>query len=153
MTIREIILLRDTTGFDVVWENGLPLSGDTKDAVFYSSNNSWVCTLKKNGFEVDVYCDGDTWIKTRDGSGYRYGDELIAAGYTDKKLGAAEASDDITTEMNSWFDLYVQGVHLDCVSHDIDDALASAMAWLDEEIENAKQIEIGVPLDFPAITV
>jgi hypothetical protein len=31
--------------------------------------------------------------------------------------------------------------------------LASAMAWLDEEIENAKQIEIGVPLDFPAITV
>ena len=152
MTIKEIILLRDTTGFDVVWENGLPLSGDTKDAVFYASNNSWVCTVKKNGFAVDVYCDGDTWIKTRDGNGYRYGDELIAAGYTDKKLGAAEASDEITTEMNSWFDLYVQGEHLDCVSHDIDDALASAQSWLDEEIENAKQIEIGVPVDLPAIT-
>jgi len=31
--------------------------------------------------------------------------------------------------------------------------LASAMSWLEEEIENARQIEIGVPLDLPAITV
>jgi hypothetical protein len=154
MTIRPIMFLTDTAGFDVEWASGFPLTPEQQDAMFYRHDGSWVCTIKKNGFVVDVYCDGDTRIKTQAGDVYRCGDDLISAGYdTDKKLGEALSTDELIHENNSWFDLYVHGEHLDCVSHEINDALSVAMAWLDEEIENAKQIEIGVPLDFPAITV
>jgi hypothetical protein len=54
--------------------------------------------------------------------------------------------------MNPWFDMYVNGEHLDNIHHDILEAIEAAKAWLDEEIENAKQIEdAGVEmLDLPA---
>jgi hypothetical protein len=37
--------------------------------------------------------------------------------------------------------LYCDGEHLDAVSHDIFDAVQSAVAWLQEEKDNALKIE------------
>ena len=143
--------MTDTDGYTIEWASGLPLKDDQQDAMFYRDADAWGCTVRKGGFEVDVYCDGDTRIKTRDGRTFYDGADLISAGYdTDKKLGEAFEAEELIHDMNSWFDLYVHGEHLDCVQHEIDDAVASAKAWLDEEIENAKQIENGV-IDLPAL--
>jgi hypothetical protein len=44
--------------------------------------------------------------------------------------------------MNSWFDLYIKGEHLDAVCHEIEDAIDAAIGVLQEEVANAKAIEL-----------
>jgi hypothetical protein len=154
MTIRPIVFLVDTEGFDVSWSFGFPLPGDQTASEFYKCSTSLVCEVKKEGFMVDIYLDGDMRyrMEEQDISIYDGGD-LLAAGYdTDKKFTDAIEAEELQHINNPWFDLYVQGEHLDCVTHDINEALQSAMAWLDEEIANAKEIEnFGVSsLDFSA---
>jgi hypothetical protein len=103
---------------------------------------------------VDIYLDGDMRYRKEEQDISIYdGGDLLAAGYdTDKKFTDAIEAEELQHINNPWFDLYVQGEHLDCVTHDINEALQSAMAWLDEEIANAKEIEnFGVSsLDFSA---
>jgi hypothetical protein len=154
MTITTLKFLADTTGYEVVWATGLPLDPDRTASEFYKGYGSFVCEVKKNGFSVDLYLDGEMRY-----TNYTHtivildGGDLVAGGYdTDKKFTDALEAEELEHINNPWFDLYVRGEHLDCVTHDINEALQSAMAWLDEEIANAKEIEnVGVSgLDLPA---
>lgn len=140
-------------GYTVEWASGLPLPIIQQDAGFYKDpSTNLVCTLKKDGFEVDIYCDGEMQVKNlENGDRYYNGSELVAAGYTDDALlTAAEANNKIEWEMNPWFDLYCNGEHLDAVTHEIRDAINTAKSFLEEEIANAHQIEEGM-LDLPAL--
>jgi hypothetical protein len=148
MTIRPIRFLEDMTGFDVKWAEGLPFRPEQQDAEFYKySSSSFVCEVKKDGFMVDIYCDGDMrYRRASDDVHISDGQELIDAGYDDSEKFSKAMNDEVLIHiMNPWFDLYTYGEHLDCVIHTIDEALSSAKAYLIEEITNAKEIEnIGV---------
>ena len=141
MTIRPIMFLVDTTGFDVSWSFGYPLPAEQTASEFYKYTGSFVCEVKKDGFVVDIYLDGDMRYRNGDVEICNGGD-LMAAGYdTDKKFTDAMEAEELEHINNPWFDLYVKGEHLDCVTHDINEALQSAKAWLEDEIMNAKEIE------------
>ena len=129
--------------YTVDWATGFPLAYDQTDAAFYKNpSSSWVCTLKKDGFEVDIYCDGDMRaVVLADENRFAEatsGEELI------EEYGVKNDDDlKLIHEWvnNPWFDLYVRGEHLDEVSHDIREAIASAKAYLEETIDNANIIE------------
>ena len=154
MTIRPIMFLVDTTGYELTWASGLPLDADRTASDFYKGYGNFTCEVKKDGFTVDIYLDGEMKYTNSTHSVIIHdGGDLVAGGYdTDKKFADAIESEELQHIMNPWFDLYVRGEHLDCITHDINEALQSAMAWLDEEIGNAKEIEnFGVSLlDLPA---
>ena len=154
MTIRPIKFLVDTTGYELTWASGLPLDADRTASDFYKGYGNFTCEVKKDGFTVDIYLDGDMrYLYKADETSLYDGDSLVAYGYdTDEKFADAIESQELEHINNPWFDLYVRGEHLDCINHDINEALQSAMAWLDEEIGNAKEIEnFGVSLlDLPA---
>lgn len=143
MTIRPIMFLVDTEGFDVSWSFGFPLPGEQTASEFYKCNSPFVCEVKKDGFTVDIYLDGEMKYTNSTHSVIIHdGGDLIAGGYdTDKKFTDAVESEELQHINNPWFDLYVKGEHLDCVTHDINEALQSAKAWLEDEIRNAKEIE------------
>jgi len=143
MTIRPIELLEDMTDYEVVWGAGLPLEPNQTASEFYKHSSSFICEVKKDGFAVDIYCDGDMrYHSERHKVLITDGVELIAYEYdTDKKLTDAVETGELEHMYNPWFDLYVRGDHIDSVTHDINEALQSAKAWLEEEIINAKQIE------------
>ena len=133
-------------GFEVEWQAGYPLHETQQDAAFYRDDTNHICTVRHDGFEVDIYCDGDMKVKNRSNDDvYRYGGDLIHAGFdTDERLSEANETDLLYWDMNPWFDMYVRGEHLDNVQHEIGDALQAAKAWLEEEAQNAKLIEDGV---------
>lgn len=143
MTIRPIMFLVDTTGFEVSWASGFPLDADRTASDFYKGSSSFICEVKKDGFAVDVYLDGDMrYNNTRLDETYYDGEDLVAGGYdTDKKFTDAMESEELQHINNPWFDLYVRGEHIDCITHDINEALQSAKAFIEDEIQNAKQIE------------
>ena len=139
--------------YTVEWTAGFPLALTQQDAAFYCNGggSSLVCTVKKNGFQVDIYCDGEMRARVlADENRYetvRRGDEFEAYGVkTDADLSRLVEE----FGMNPWFDLYVYGEHLDAVEHEIADAINAAKAWLDDCCENANQIENGV-LDLPVL--
>lgn len=148
-TTEYIQRLLDETKSEIVWDAGLPMGDEQTDAMFYRGASNFVATVKSGDFEVDIYCDGVTQITDRTNDNRYYdGADLIAAGYdTDKKLEEATESGDLVVDNNSWFDLYVKGEHLDAVTHEILDAVRSALEFLDEERRNAMAIE-NVGADF-----
>jgi hypothetical protein len=154
MTIRPILFLEDMTGYEVSWAFGFPLPAEQTAAEFYKYSSSYVCEVKKDGFAVDIYLDGEMRYHSKDKEVSIYdGGDMMAAGYTtDKIFTDAVEAEELQHINNPWFDLYVRGEHLDSVSHDINEALLFAKHWLEEEISNAKEIEnFGVsPLDLPA---
>ena len=134
--------LLGTDDYEVKWATGYPLHATQADAAFYRDEGdmggSYVCSVSRNGLSVDIHCDGDMKITNRtNGDVYICGSDLIAAGFDeDKKLDRAlESSEygDLAWDMNPWFDMYVNGEHLDNVQHDILEAIDAAKAWLDEE--------------------
>lgn len=143
------MLILGLDGYDVEWAEGLPLDYDQKDAAFYcTGSSSWIGTLRKDGFEVDIYCDGEMRARVLvDENRYETlttGPELIDHGVKNDL--------DLSTMveewgMNPWFDLYCQGEHLDAVTHEITDAVDEAKKFLDAEVQNAKAIEELVTLD------
>lgn len=154
MTIRPIKFLVETPGYELRWAPGLPLDADRTASEFYKGYGSFVVEVKKDGFAVDIYLDGEMRYTNKAHTVIIHdGDDLVAGGYdTDEKFTDAMELEELESIFNPWFDLYVRGEHLDAVTHDINEALQSAMAWLDEEITNAKQIEnFGVSaLDYSA---
>lgn len=151
MAIKPIQFLEDMTGFEVTWASGLPLDGDQTASEFYKTRggSAFICEVKKDGFAVDIYCDGDmSYYNTKEEFYCDDGPELIARGYdTDKKFTDAVESEELRHDMNPWFDMYVCGEHLDFVTHDINEALQGAKSFLEEEIQNANNIEnCGVAL-------
>ena len=137
------MLILGLDGYDVEWAKGFPLGYDQTDAAFYKNpSSSWVCTLSRDGFEVDIYCDGDMRaVVLADENRFAEatcGEELIEE-YGVKNDDDLKLVHDWVN--NPWFDLYVQGEHLDVVTHEITDAVASAKAYLEETIINVRLIE------------
>ena len=133
----------DAAGAEIEWEVGLPLPEEQQDAMFYKDANSYIAKVKLGEFAIEIWCDGETRVKNRvTGSTLTYGSDLRADGIdTDKKLADGFESGDLVHDMNSWFDLYVDGEHVDAVTHEIEDAVDAAISFLEEERDNAKIIE------------
>lgn len=151
MAIRvvEFFELENDPRFEIVWAEGLPLSKSRQEAYFYKATSGFVCTVKHEGFEVDIYCDGEMKVKnTKTEEVYRYGDDLLFRDYDDAKLIEAFDKEELISDMNPWFDMYAYGDHLDNVHHTISEALESAGLFLEEEAQNARAIEnFGISVD------
>jgi hypothetical protein len=139
-----LLLKLRKAGATIKWEAGFPRSENQQDAMFYKDFNGWICSVMLGDFEVDVYCDGETRVKNRiNDATLTCGSDLIADGFdTDEKLRLGFESGDLVHDMNSWFDLYIKGEHIDAVTHEIEDAIDAAIGVLQEEVENAKAIEL-----------
>jgi hypothetical protein len=139
-----LLLKLRKAGATIKWEAGLPRSENQQDAMFYKDFDGWICSVMLGDFEVDVYCDGETRVKNRiNDATLTCGSDLIADGFdTDEKLRLGFESGDLVHDMNSWFDLYIKGEHIDAVTHEIEDAIDAAIGVLQEEVENAKAIEL-----------
>lgn len=108
------------------------------DAVWYYGETLMGTAYLKHGeetYSLDIYLDGETLVKipyndSKDNFDYvRHQSDFIAAGIeTDADL--VKISDYFVH--NSWFDLYADGEHLDCVTHEIPDAVSQAEAVLTE---------------------
>lgn len=159
MTIRPLRVWEIDPRFQVEWASGYPMPKSQQDAYFYRGASSYICTVKHEGFEVDIYCDGDMKVKnTKTEDVYRDGYDLVSAGFdSDEKLAKAFEEEVLEHDMNPWFDMYAFGEHLDNVHHEIDEILESACSFLQEEAENAKAIEnFGVAVneaDTPSVAV
>ena len=104
------------------------------DACFYAGEG-FIATVLYEGFAVDVYCDGDTKIYNRSKDQYYTGGaDLILGGFdTDAKFHKATEDESLVMDMNSWFDLYCYGEHLDAVSHMLDEAIDMAKDYVYQE--------------------
>ncbi len=120
------------------------------DACFYAGEGH-IATVLYEGFAVDIYCDGDTKIYNRKTDQYYTGGaDLILGGFdTDAKFhkatGDAETAESaeeesLVMDMNSWFDLYCFGEHLDAVSHMLNEAIDMAKEYVYEEYFNAETL-------------
>ena len=120
------------------------------DACFYAGEG-YIATVLYEGFAVDVYCDGDTKIyNQKTDQYYTGGADLILGGFdTDAKFhkatGVAETAESaeeegLVMDMNSWFDLYCYGEHLDAVSHMLNEAIDMAKEYVYEEYFNAETL-------------
>ena len=112
----------------------LKLNPSRFDACFFAGEG-FIVTVSYEGFAVDLYCDGETKIynpKTEEW--YRGGADLIAGGFdTDSKFNKAVEDESLVVDMNSWFDLYCYGEHLDAVSHMLDEAINMAKDYVYQE--------------------
>jgi hypothetical protein len=98
-----------------------------------------------DGYEVDIYAEGNTRLDYNDGHNmrsYSLPDDFIYGDLeTDEKLSAIQDDEDYYWVNNNWFDLYIKGEHLDQVTHTIDEAIESAKAVIAEHIVNVCFIE------------
>jgi hypothetical protein len=104
------------------------------DACFYAGEGH-IATVLYEGFAVDIYCDGDTKIYNRSTDQYYTGGaDLILGGFdTDTKFHKATEDESLVMDMNSWFDLYCYGEHLDAVSHMLNEAIDMAKDYVYQE--------------------
>ena len=118
-----------------------------QDAIFYTGMGL-IATVIWEGFHVDVYCDGETKANLLDApqgrvvsSLYNPSDFIDAGLDTDKALEIANNSEILDWVNNSWFDLYCEGEHLDCVSHELSEALSFAKTYVIDEWRNAQELD------------
>ena len=111
------------------------------DACFYAGED-FIVTVEYKGFAVDVYCDGETKIYNRTTDEYyNRGADLIAGGFdTDSKFSEAVENETLIMDMNSWFDLYCYGEHLDAVTHTLNEAIRTAKNYVYEEYFDAETL-------------
>lgn len=116
------------------------------DAVFYTGEGI-IATVKHEGFSVDVYCDGDTNAVLLDQPNgeivshlYSPSDFISAGIDTDEAMNMAVEQEILIFTNNSWFDLYCEGEHLDVVCHILDDALDSAMTYVEEQYFDEQEL-------------
>jgi len=135
----------DETKYEIEYHIGFDPHPQQQDAIFYTGMGC-IATVKYEGFVVDVYCDGITkanLLKEPQGevvSTLHHPTDFIDAGLdTDKALEIANNQELLDWVNNSWFDLYCYGEHLDCVAHELDEAIGFAKtyvgeAWLEAEM-------------------
>jgi hypothetical protein len=119
---------------------------DRRDAVFYTGEGL-IATVTYKGFHVDVYCDGVTHAELLDQpNGYPVSrlssaSDFISAGLgTDDAISMAVEQEILVFINNSWFDLYCDGEHLDIVCHTMDDALESAITYVEEQYFDEQEL-------------
>ena len=111
------------------------------DACFYAGEGL-IATVSYEGFAVDIYCDGETKIYNREKDDYyNGGTDLIAGGFdTDSKFNRGVEDETLVMDMNSWFDLYCYGEHLDVVTHTLNEALKTAKDYVYQEYSDAETL-------------
>ncbi len=119
----------------------LKLNPSRFDACFFAGEG-FIVAVSYEGFAVDVYCDGDTKIYNRKADDYYNGGvDLIAGGFdTDSKFREAIEDETLIMDMNSWFDLYCYGEHLDAVTHTLKEALYTAKNYVYQEYFDAETL-------------
>lgn len=120
----------------VDYKSGVAPDPKQQDAIFYTGIGL-LATVSYEGFAVDIYCDGETKAHLLDSpqgqvvrSLYDASDFIDAGLTTDDALRLANEQGLLDWASNSWFDLYCYGEHLDCVSHEISEAIAYAETYL-----------------------
>jgi hypothetical protein len=140
-----------TDGFTVEYSD--PLRLDRLDPAWFvwGYGHTFVARVSKQGHSIDIFCDGEMRIHVWDDGSMkhkdahydviRYSDRLEERGFNnDLDLIAAEPR--IEWENNAWFDLYwsfgmkdEEGEDwLNCVTHDLSDAVNQAKAVIDDRI-------------------
>ena len=121
-----------------------PAEPDQQDAIFYTGFGH-LATVKYEGFEVDVYCEGRTEAHLRDKAEGQivktlyFPVDFISAGLdTDTALQMANEQGLLDWVNNSWFDLYCHGEHLDCVEHELNEIIDRAKTYVADEWINAE---------------
>ena len=120
---------------------GLKLNPSRFDACFFAGEG-FIATVAYEGFSVDIYCDGETKIyNPNTEEWYKGGSDLIRGGFdTDSKFNKAVEDESLVVDMNSWFDLYCYGEHLDAVTHTLDEALLTAKNYVYQEYFDAETL-------------
>ena len=123
--------------------HGMKPHDQRRESVFFT--NGLVATVGMDGYEIDIYAEGNTRLDYYDGyntRSYSLPDDFIYGDLeTDEKLQAINDDPDYHWTYNNWFDLYIKGEHLDQVTHTIDEAIESAKAVIAEHIVNVCFIE------------
>jgi hypothetical protein len=139
---QKVKMERDESKFVIKYASHLvPSVTERYDACFYAGEGL-IGTVSYEGFAVDIYCDGDTKIQNRKTEEYYTGgSDLIRGGFdTDSKFNEAVENETLVMDMNSWFDLYCYGEHLDAVTHTLDDALHVAKNYVYQEFFDAETL-------------
>ena len=120
---------------------GLKLNPSRFDACFFAGEG-FIASVGYEGFVVDLYCDGETKIYNRSTDEYYNGGmDLIRSEFdTDDRLNRAVEDETLIVDMNSWFDLYCYGEHLDAVTHTLDDAVYTAKNYVYQEYFDAETL-------------
>lgn len=120
----------------VDYRSGVAPDPKQQDAIFFTGFGL-LATVSYEGFAVDIYCDGETKAHLLDSpqgqvvrSLYDPSDFIDAGLTTDDALRLANEQGLLDWANNSWFDLYCYGEHLDCVSHELSEAIAYAETYL-----------------------
>ena len=120
----------------VDYRSGVAPDPKQQDAIFFTGFGL-LATVSYEGYAVDIYCDGETKAHLLDSpqgqvvrSLYDPSDFIDAGLTTDDALRLANEQGLLDWASNSWFDLYCYGEHLDCVSHEISEAIAYAETYL-----------------------
>lgn len=116
------------------------------DSIFYTGMGL-IATVTFQGFYVDVYCDGDTRANLLNepqgevvSTLYTPSDFINAGLDSDGVLMIANEQGLLDWVNNSWFDLYCDGEHLDCVTHDIREAIGSAVTYVRQQRQDEKDL-------------
>lgn len=139
---QKVKMERDESKFVIKYASHLsPSVIERYDACFYAGEGL-IGTVSYEGFAVDIYCDGVTKIQNRETDEYYTGgSDLIRGGFdTDSKFSEAMDNEILVMDMNSWFDLYCYGEHLDAVTHTLDDALFAAKNYVYQEFFDAETL-------------
>ena len=136
MAIKEVsFALSNALGVaSVNWKTGYgePDIDKQNDAVFYQGED-FIAEVSYQEFSIDIYCDGDmkfrhkengeTWLRTTS--------DLADFGIgTEEELRDSNEKELLNWDMNPWFDLYIDGEHMDCVSETLSEALSLASAYV-----------------------
>jgi hypothetical protein len=129
--------------YELKYRDGVP-HPKRRESIFFE--RGWVATVEIDGYAVEIYADGETNLRYKAGEDYYYNlcspsDFIHSDLDTDEKLEAINDDEDYYWINNNWFDLYINGDHLDQVTHTIDEAIESAKAVVAEHIVNVCFIE------------
>lgn len=129
--------------YEIKYRDGVP-HPNRRESVFFE--RGWVATVEIDGYAVEVFADGETNLRYKAGEDYYYNlcspsDFIHSDLDSDEKLEAINDDEDYYWINNNWFDLYINGDHLDQVTHTIDEAIESAKAVVAEHIVNVCFIE------------
>ena len=123
--------------------HGMKPHDHRRESVFFT--NGLVATVGIDGYNIDIYAEGNTRLNYANGDDIRIfstPDDFIYGDLeTDEKLSAIQDDEDYYWVNNNWFDLYINGEHLDQVTHTIDEAIESAKVVVAEHIVNLCSIE------------
>jgi hypothetical protein len=123
--------------------HGMKPHDQRRESVFFT--NGLVATVGIDGYNIDIYAEGNTRLNYANGDDIRIfstPDDFIYGDLeTDAKLLEIQDDEDYYWVNNNWFDLYINGEHLDQVTHTIDEAIESAKAIVAEHIVNVCFIE------------